>query len=273
MKKVVFSDEQVISATGISQADLRRLITWNAVRPTQGGRGRGRVRGWGQRQLRWVAMVGALNTAGLSLRLSHTLVYEFARILQFSALRDDDVSKAPWLKKEHSKIIHDPAYDSMVMIVNNKFVFLSDYCLDYAIDWKKGENGEIIKTPIYLGPKIVGVLSNDATLLCTGHDIVELMRDEKMFAADMAPDPQSLSWIKSDDFLLRQRDAPLSPPISHGLDKYMAHREKYQTALSANAYDALERPKLLTLVNLGMCVRIAMRKALGLPVDYPGSEA
>jgi len=71
----LFSDSEVIEATGLGLDNLRKLITWGAVRPEQSGGGRGRVRMWTLRQSMRIAATAAVYRAGFSLRMAHTLVY------------------------------------------------------------------------------------------------------------------------------------------------------------------------------------------------------
>jgi len=71
----LFTDQQVIAATGMPVDSLRRLITWGAVRPSQSGGGRGRVRLWSTHQALRVCVTSELAAEGYSLRMAHTLAY------------------------------------------------------------------------------------------------------------------------------------------------------------------------------------------------------
>ncbi|MBX7199048.1 MAG: MerR family transcriptional regulator [Rhodospirillaceae bacterium] len=70
-----YTDEQVTTATGLHVDNLRKLITWGAVRPAQGGGGRGRVRKWTTRQALRIAITAHLVDAGFSLQMAHTVTY------------------------------------------------------------------------------------------------------------------------------------------------------------------------------------------------------
>jgi hypothetical protein len=73
----LYTDQQVIAATGMPVDSLRRLITWGAVKPAQSGGGRGRVRLWTTRQALRISTTAQFADAGFSLRMAHTLTYCF----------------------------------------------------------------------------------------------------------------------------------------------------------------------------------------------------
>lgn len=70
-----YTDDQVTAATGLHVDNLRKLITWGAVRPAQAGGGRGRVRKWTTRQALRIAVTAQFVSAGFSLQMAHTLTY------------------------------------------------------------------------------------------------------------------------------------------------------------------------------------------------------
>lgn len=71
----LFTDQQVIAATDIPIDSLRRLITWGAVRPTQAGGGRGRVRLWSTHAALRICVTSELAAEGYSLQMAHSLAY------------------------------------------------------------------------------------------------------------------------------------------------------------------------------------------------------
>jgi hypothetical protein len=75
MSETVFTDEQVTNACNLHIDNLRRLITWGAVRPVQSGGGRGRVRQWTARQALRISVTAQFVEAGFSLQMSHTITY------------------------------------------------------------------------------------------------------------------------------------------------------------------------------------------------------
>lgn len=74
-RKTKFTDAEVTAATGLHVDNLRKLITWRALRPVQAGGGRGKVRLWSFPQAMRVAVTAELVYAGFSLQMSHTLTY------------------------------------------------------------------------------------------------------------------------------------------------------------------------------------------------------
>jgi len=75
MDEKTFTDEQVMRACNLHIDNLRRLITWGAVKPIQAGGGRGRVRLWSFPQAMRVAVTAEIFDAGFSLQMAHTLTY------------------------------------------------------------------------------------------------------------------------------------------------------------------------------------------------------
>jgi hypothetical protein len=75
MDDTLFTDEQLTGACGLHLDNLRRLITWGAVKPVQAGGGRGRVRLWSFQQAMRVAVTAEFFEAGFSLQMAHTLTY------------------------------------------------------------------------------------------------------------------------------------------------------------------------------------------------------
>jgi len=66
-----YSDAELEVATGLPLLHVRRLITWGAVSPAEGGKGV--VRQWDRHAIRHIACVNALYLSGLSLPIAHTL--------------------------------------------------------------------------------------------------------------------------------------------------------------------------------------------------------
>jgi len=70
-----YSDDAVTRATGLHVDNLRRLITWGAIRPVSPGGGRGRVREWTTRQALRISVTAQFVETGFSLKMAHTLTY------------------------------------------------------------------------------------------------------------------------------------------------------------------------------------------------------
>jgi len=75
MDEMRITDEQVTAACNLHIDNLRRLITWGAVKPAQAGGGRGRVRLWSFPQAMRIALTAEFFEAGFSLQMAHTLTY------------------------------------------------------------------------------------------------------------------------------------------------------------------------------------------------------
>lgn len=68
-----FGTREVCAAFDFSEAHLRRLIQWQALIPTGGRRGRGKVRKLSFGDMTHIGVVSALNRAGLGLQMAHTV--------------------------------------------------------------------------------------------------------------------------------------------------------------------------------------------------------
>lgn len=71
--ELTFTDDQVQKAFGLHIDNVRRLITWRAVTPAQGGGGRGKVRKWSLKSVQRMSITTMFHDMGLSLKLAHTL--------------------------------------------------------------------------------------------------------------------------------------------------------------------------------------------------------
>ena len=67
-----FETDAICRAFDFSESHLRRLIQWQAIIPS-GGRGRGKVRRLSFGDMTHIAVVSALNRAGLNLQMAHTV--------------------------------------------------------------------------------------------------------------------------------------------------------------------------------------------------------
>lgn len=224
-----FSDDQICDAVGVSGADLRRLITWKALRPAEGGRGRGRTRGWTLPHLRWIAMVAAFKDAGLTLRMAHTATFALALDLDPTLSRYD--LGAQGLSEETLAKIQ-PVLNPKVHIINNKYVFFWNP-LTIAYNQDEGCPNE------YSEPTLIAKFSDNMDLLLVGHDMVNIAKADAAWTSlpsgRYCPKPESLSW----------RFAP---------ELFASLKE---------AKDAFSRPRLATLIDIGISLRIAIQRATG----------
>lgn len=109
----LYTDQQVITATGMPIDSLRRLITWGAVRPAQAGGGRGRVRLWTTRQALRISVTAQFAATGFSLQMAHTLTYCIPPLDNLLTLYDPETLilfyaekrlKFPELPDEHEQL-------------------------------------------------------------------------------------------------------------------------------------------------------------------------
>jgi len=106
-----FDDSQLLAATGLSLVHVRRLITWGAVTPIEGGKGV--VRQWERSAVRHIACVKALFDAGLSLPMAHTILsllptYFSIRMVDPETIRNPKV-QAHWFDPKLAMPISSPA--------------------------------------------------------------------------------------------------------------------------------------------------------------------
>ena len=144
----IFTDEQVTNATGLNHDNLRRLITWGAVKPIQSGGGRGRVRLWTARQALRVSVTSQFVEAGFSLRMAHTLSYCIP-LDELITSFDPDAHTAPSQKSkkpqpptaleaallddEEKALIKASKFGGQVLIVDGKYVYSDVFKKDFFI--------------------------------------------------------------------------------------------------------------------------------------------
>jgi DNA-binding transcriptional MerR regulator len=116
----LYSDQQVIAATGMPVDSLRRLITWGAVKPAQSGGGRGRVRLWTTRQVLRISTTAQFADAGFSLQMAHTLTYCFP--LDHLVTLYDPENLRTALEEHHRKFPEEPTdgTDTLLTILISK---------------------------------------------------------------------------------------------------------------------------------------------------------
>ena len=71
--RYTYTDEQVTRAAGLHLDNLRKLITWGAVKPVQAGGGRGKTRLWEGWQALRISITSQIANSGFSLQMAHTL--------------------------------------------------------------------------------------------------------------------------------------------------------------------------------------------------------
>jgi hypothetical protein len=262
MSETLFTDEQVTNACGLHIDNLRRLITWGAVKPVQAGGGRGRVRKWTARQALRVSATAQFVEAGFSLQMGHTLTY---------CLPLDDLLYAydPEIIRTHLKGMRDPGSSRLRTMISRRG---KNY-------WpNKGSLGSevLIVDRQFLYADVLG----DAPTLFA---VMEIERQRVwptrynpyrfVFGAGMVEDfnlPKIVdaqeisrsSLLIDDDFF--QEDAPpnfdrVEAKIPAGLTTQI---------LSLNGLIC----RNLTAINLAVGFTACVRKLLGLPLNYQPME-
>lgn len=129
----LFTDEQVMEACGITQENLRKLITWRAVTPVQSGGGRGKVRLWASKQVNRICVTEQFRGAGFSLRMAHTLtyalpldnllyLYNIDSVFANEKHRENSLVKR-LLYKGSYEVLGDYERKGHVVVINNKHVY------------------------------------------------------------------------------------------------------------------------------------------------------
>lgn len=234
----LYSDDELLKATGLHIDNVRKLVTWGAVRPAKGGRGRGRVRMWYAHTVRHIACVAALVNAGLSLKIAHTLVYLdvlghiFFDIIDPETLAMNAGDKEGWFDPERPLDPHDD-HDFRLIIADGRYVFIRSYNEPIA----KG----IIANGRFRSNVDFGQMIGSGELDENGKPINLRPIWERIAPGRCEIDPGSLAWEY--DPSLRD-DAAID----------------WQTAFDAAVS--------ITTVNLSLACKIAMRRLLGIPVFF-----
>jgi hypothetical protein len=240
MSNELYTDDQLLEATGLHIDNVRKLVTWGAVRPAKGGRGRGNVRMWYAHTVRHIACVAALVNAGLSVKMAHTLVYLdilgdiFFDIIDPETLAMNSGDKDGWFDPERPLDPQDD-HDFRLIIADGKYVFIHSLTKETPIP--KGilaDAGTLFRTYVDFS-RYSGSVGDDGK-------VKDLRPKWEMAPGHFEVDPGSLAW---------QYDKTLEDETA--ID--------WQTAYSAAVS--------ITTVNLSLACKIAMRRLLNIPVFFP----
>lgn len=256
MSEALFTDEQVTNACGLHVDNLRRLITWGAVKPAQAGGGRGRVRLWNFNQAMHVAATAEFFEAGFSLQMAHTLAYSLP-LDDMLRLYDPEFIKAHInvndRREAHIKRLISPrarnywmpqdAVGTEIIIVDRKLIY-ADILGD---------------TPTFFG-----FIVADRNLFYPTWDPLKFywgMVSEGIGEPLAAP---SISDISRSSLLIDPAYFDEDKTALQGFIKYMTKDIESQIIdpndfLYRNCYQ----------INLNVGLVITFRKLLGLPVHYP----
>lgn len=251
--KETYTDEQVTAACDIHVDNLRRLITWRAVKPAQSGGGRGRVRKWTIDQVMRIAATAEITRAGFSLQMAHTLV---------CGLPTADI--LDW---------HDPEFiRAHVDLSQPVESYMRALIMPEVVDYWPPD--DVIGTQLYVldGTLVYGDLTGDAPLLS---GIIDPERNEfhplwSQFRHGWA----RADGTKRKPYLTkRERRNVLIPDFyfTASDDRISRRTERLMRALEAQtAHEPDELQAISSLrINLAAGLRLAFRKLLGLPVEEP----
>lgn len=259
MDEKTFTDEQVTAACNLHIDNLRRLITWGAVKPVQAGGGRGRVRLWSFRQAMRVAVTAEFFEAGFSLQMAHTLAYCLPLDDMLRLFDPDFIERHIDLddpKEKHIKRLLSARTSNYWLprdVVGSEIVIL-DRRLVYADIL--GESHELFGLidpaanryyPTH-DPKrfLWGVLSNTVGSRLKAPAIAEIDRDSLLL---------DKMYFEAGPAKIRK----FCEKIMRGVETYLIDPEDY---LYRN----------LLKINLNVGLVIAFRRLLGLPVTYEKVE-
>lgn len=238
MSNDLYTDDQLLVATGLHIDNVRKLVTWGAVRPIKGGRGRGRVRMWGAHTVRHIACVAAVVNAGQSLKIAHTLVYLdvlsdlFIDMIDPKNLTLNVGDKYEWFNPR-TPLEHGD-HDFRLIIADGRYVFIHSYNEPIA----KGILADgCFRSNVDFG-QIVGSDENGKP--------INLRPFWEIAPGRCEIDPGSLAW----EYDPSLRDDP-------AID--------WQRVLDAAVS--------ITTVNLSLACKIAMRRLLGIPVFFASPKS
>ncbi len=240
-----YTDEQVTSACDFHVDNLRQLITWRAIVPAQKGGGRGRVRLWTMSDVQRISTIASIFNAGFSLKMAHTLSYlipvsDFIiGIFDPMVLEMNGGDRGEWFDPNKPKV--GPIDIDLYIIVNNRqyVTLVTKGCVDHF-----------------------GELNKDLTLYKTSEDFSRCQGPISVI-------PEYLVHIK-DERYLKERYAKWEDAFRGELidPKSLAWEHDPNIDIK-NSISVFSRPLTRIQINLTLGVRIAVRKVLGLPVDYP----
>ena len=255
MNNHTFTDERLTTACNLHVDNLRQLITWKAVIPYQRGGGRGRVRLWTLDHVYRISMTASIFNAGFSLKMAHTLAYLLPWDDLLYSNRPGWIDQTAWFDPKKSRVEPDNR-DWFIHVVNGCFLYL-DKGLD-VLDLSK--NTKHVRKPMYYGK-----LNREHTVLKSRIDFTHYYAPDDASGDDIDPTFLTLPKWYNDTTPKWERTGTSTPEINPSSLAW-----EYEPSLDEElANDAFTRPKSKLSVNLTLGLRIAVRRALNLPLDYP----
>jgi hypothetical protein len=255
MEAETFTDEQLTTACELHVDNLRQLITWKAVIPYQRGGGRGRVRLWTLDHVYRISMTASIFNAGFSLKMAHTLAYLIPMDGFLYFRRPGWLDRSGWFDPKNSRVEPDDR-DWFIHVVNGRFLYLDEGLPPPDFD----RNAKHVREPFYYGK-----LNREHTLLKSRIDFAHFYAPEDASVDDIDPTFSKLPEWYYDTTPKWERTGSSTPEVDPSSLAW-----EYEPSLDEElANDAFTRPKSKLSINLTLALRIATRRALNLPLDYP----
>ena len=267
---MTFTDAQIEEACGLHVDNLRRLITWRAVRPVQAGGGRGRVRLWSLRQALQIAVTAEFFHAGFSLQMAHTLAY----CLPIHGLLDlyeaaEDLRDAAGMRHlfDPDKINPTAEIGGDVVILNRKYIYTdlfddNSFHDDEPTEWYGDCRFCIVAVIADGGTSVMPLLSGVISISNKYYvaDGVESMVSGRELDIDR-------SSLLVDDLDLRVTDNRTNDPV---LERQLNSRFDEVVGNAPRMFRDTEYLNYRSSqeIHLSVGLHIAYRKLIGLPVDY-----
>lgn len=257
MEEKLFTDAEVTAACGLHIDNLRRLITWGAIKPAQAGGGRGRVRLWTFRQSMRVAVTSEFVDAGFSLQMAHTLTY---------CLPLDDMLAVynPAFIERHVDL-NDPKEAHIKALVSRE---ADDY---WPVEGMVGNVILLDRRAVYadvLGddPYLFGIIDQDKNIFYPAHDPAKFLSGLISSRTPAAKIERGIAQIARESLLIRPEHSSDRRALKQRVSKMLA---EFPSSI-AEPDEYVTRSCLKIHLNVGLT--IAFRKLLNLPVDYPERE-
>lgn len=232
---MTFTDGEVTKACNLHVDNLRKLITWRAVRPEQGGGGRGKVRLWSLKQAQRIAVTALITNAGLSLRMAHTLAHCLPLDDMLQAFDPDFIST---IEDEEPRARLMAVFEEMPLQIQD------DYDLVGHIKIVEGR---------YV---FADVLGDDDTAFG------EIDKERNVYLAYWDPFSSYYGTVS-------QGGRKKASPGALEVDRSSLLVENIGNRPKASKYVEVEDASYLTQINLNVGLCLATRRLLNLPIIHP----
>jgi hypothetical protein len=255
MKGYTFTDGQLTAACELHVDNLRQLITWKAAIPYQRGGGRGRVRLWTLDHVYRISMTASIFNAGFSLKMAHTLAYLLPQDDPMYFCNPDWSDRFGWFDPKKSRVEPNDR-DWYIHVVNGRFLYMYEGLTDLDI-YRKDKHGRQLT--------YYGKLNRDHTVFKSQRDFAHHYAPVDASVDDIDPTFSELpkwyadcmpKWVRPGTSTPEIDPSSLAWEFDPSLDEELAN-------------DLFTRPKSKLSINLTLALRIAARRVLNLPVDYP----